>query len=438
MMKQWKFFRIVNKIKEYYEKFLLVLLVVVLVTFFMLSFIEELEFPRESINNELFSPYEIEARGEDMVIEFSGIHSLMPGNYVSFLESNGSVDSKQIIRQIIFQRRANTSVALKDGTIFEGRLGNTADIRLGIDWKSERRTFSINHSRGTQSIASEEIEYFSGNHKIVLDKTEKNSDGNYKLSFYQNKEIIPTEASILERPRWQQTPADANASIYDLFTPPIIYLVEGKLSTSLPEEPLPEAKKEPFGMELIKFSNEPYAYKLVSWIGNTPYFEDANTKKSAGSLENIRNRLEVGIPYKKAIDRKPGQPSLVATEMEDKDKLLTIEYFTVEQVKDSRTGGYKNVGRALVKDHKLGVKPFEINSLMEEVFAGNVKIEVRLTLDDLEGKTFSFTTDDAGISFDFSERIYTVIEINEDSKSILVRKKGPLPDQQQDLLLNLP
>ncbi len=427
-----------NNVKENYEKLLLVLLLAILIVLVCVSFLGDPDVPVDQTNKDLVLPYEMEVKGNTMVIEFSGSHSLMPGSSVSFLESNGSVSSKKTIREIIIQRRAKTSVVLKDGTIFEGRLGNQDEIRLNTEWQNERNNISITHSKGTQTVLYDDLSHFVGNHTVVLDNPEKNSDGDYKLSFYQNKEYLKLDESLLERPKWLQTPADANASIYDLFTPPIIYLVEGKLSTSLPEDPIPEAKKESFGMELIKFSNEPYAFKLVSWIGNTPYFEDSNTKKTPGSDENMRNRLEVGVPYKQAITRKPGQPSLIATEIDDEEKLLTVEYFTVEQIKDPKTGGYKNVGRALVKDHKLGVKSFEINSLMQEVYAGNVKIEVRLTLEDLEGKTFSFSTDDVGISFDFSERIYSVLEINEEAKSILVRKKGPLPDEQQELLLVLP
>ena len=89
-----------------------------------------------------------------------------------------------------------------------------------------------------------------------------------------------------------------------------------------------------------------------------------------------------------------------------------------------------------MKDHKLGGDPFEINNQMTEVFAGNVKIEVRLTLENLEGKTFSFTTEDEGISFDFGDRVFSVVKIDEIEKNILVRKKGPVKTSRAISSLN--
>ena len=92
--------------------------------------------------------------------------------------------------------------------------------------------------------------------------------------------------------------------------PPIIYLVDGKLSTSLPEDPLPTVEiEEVFGMELTCSSNEPYPLMLSVGIGDTPYFEDTLVKRSDTSDENIRNRLEVGVPYKRLSDRRPATSS---------------------------------------------------------------------------------------------------------------------------------
>ena len=97
---------------------------------------------------------------------------------------------------------------------------------------------------------------------------------------------------IIDRIKWEESNFEDNDTIYDLFTPPVIYLVDGSLTTSLPEDPIPEiAEQEPFGMELTRFSNEAYPYRLVSWIGETPYFEDTMVKRSPTSSENVRNRL---------------------------------------------------------------------------------------------------------------------------------------------------
>ena len=158
---------------------------------------------------------------------------------------------------------------------------------------------------------------------------------------------------------------DSNASIYDTFTPPVIYLINGRLTTKLPQEPVLEAEKEAFGLLLTDFSQRPYPHMLKRWIGNTPYFEDQNTPIAPNSNQNVFNRLEVGKTYRPNTERKPGQPSLIECEKSHPDAKITVEYFTAQQV-PTKTGGRMLVGRAMVKDHGMASKPFEINSLMKK------------------------------------------------------------------------
>ena len=63
---------------------------------------------------------------------------------------------------------------------------------------------------------------------------------------------------------------------------------------------------------------------------------------------------------------------------EGKNKFLMIEYFTVQQIKDPKTGGVKPVGRALVKDFRNNGKSFEVNSLMKKVYSGNFQIILKV------------------------------------------------------------
>ena len=307
------------------------------------------------------------------------------------------------------------------------------------DWKKQRQPLSLSKDRKIINISFAEIDGIKSDHKVLF-KTPKDIDlQDFRLSFYQSKDIELSYFEMPERPQWEMKSLDNNETKYDLFTPPVIYLVDGKLSNIIPEESLvTQESEEKFGMELIRFSNEPYPYKLVSWIGEIPYFEDTQTRKSSVSRSFVRNRLEVGIPYKKNTQRAGGQPSLVPTSLEDNEKELMVEKFVVQQYKDEKSGGMKIIGRALVKDFKLGGKSFEINNQMKEVYAGNIKIEVRMTLDEIDDKVFTFTTSDKGISFDFGDRVYTVMEIDEASKKISVKKKGPNQDQHVEKILSLP
>ena len=384
-------------------------------------------------------PFEFEIKNGLGALTLRNTHRLMPGNTITAVDFNGSDIESFEIKEVIFRRRAEVEVNLKNGQKISGKLTNQDELILGKSWQNTRQPLTVSRNRKTINISLATVESVKSDHKILFSSPNGFDLQNFSLSFYQRKNIYNQHPQNFERPTWKQKNLDENETNYDLFTPPVIYLVDGKLSTNIPQEPiLKQANDEEFGMELIKFSNEPYPYKLVSWIGETPYFEDTQTRQSPNSLSFVRNRLEVGIPYKKNKDRKGGQPSLVHSTLEDEEKQLVIEKFVVQQYRDEKTGGMKIIGRALVKDFQLGGKSFEINNQMKEVYAGNIKIEVRMTLNDLDNKTFTFTTKDMGISFDFGDRLFTVVEIDEVKKTILVNKKGPKPNQQIEQLLRLP
>ena len=87
----------------------------------------------------------------------------------------------------------------------------------------------------------------------------------------------------------------------------------------------------------------------------------------------VRNKLVVNGIYALDENFRPGRPSLKIVDENSSDKLLSLKYFTVQKV-TQKNGGTKPVGRALIEDYKLGGKPFEINSLMEEVFLGQFEV----------------------------------------------------------------
>ena len=392
-----------------------------------------------SLSLEDVEPFELETVNGFTELTLRNSHQLMPGNSISIQEANGTELDVLEIEKVVFRRKSEVVAILKNGEHIEGRLTNQEDLSLRNDWKKQRQPLSLSKDRKILNISYSEIDGIKSDHKVLF-KTPKDIDlQDFRLSFYQSKDIELSYFEMPERPQWEMKSLDNNETKYDLFTPPVIYLVDGKLSNIIPQESLVTQKnEEKFGMELIRFSNEPYPYKLVSWIGETPYFEDTETRNSATSSSFVRNRIEVGIPYKKNTQRQRGQPSLVPSTLEENEKQLMVEKFVVQQYKDEKTGGMKIIGRALVKDFKLGGKSFEINNQMSEVYAGNIKIEVRMTLNKLKNKIFTFTTSDTGISFDFGDKVYSVTEIDQEAKTILVRKKGPNADQEIEKLLSLP
>jgi hypothetical protein len=144
---------------------------------------------------------------------------------------------------------------------------------------------------------------------------------------------------------------------------------------------------------------------------------------SENSQNNVKNRLEVRIPYKENESYRPGLPSFVKTTLDDENKFLMVDFFTVQQIKDPKTGGVKPVGRALVKDFRNDGKSFEINSLMQKVYSGKFQIMVRFNINGLPVEDVKISESDIGKVFTFGKRNYQVLSIDIENKSLEVEKK---------------
>ena len=103
-----------------------------------------------------------------------------------------------------------------------------------------------------------------------------------------------------------------------------------------------------------------------------------------------------------------------------------VTVFRVVQLKDEKTGGVRPVGRALVQDYKLGGNPFEINSLMQEVFAGENKIELSFSLTDQVSRLF-LRTRMWGKHWNLARGSISSGKLTEE-KSLLIEKHGPPPN----------
>jgi hypothetical protein len=147
--------------------------------------------------------------------------------------------------------------------------------------------------------------------------------------------------------------------------------------------------------------------------------------------------MELNVPYRINTNGNPGSTSLIKTTEDDENKLLMVKYFKLEYLKDEKTGGVRPVGRALVQDYKLGGKPFEINSRMTEVFAGDNEIEMSFSLDG-PSEQIVISDKDVGEVLEFGSRKYKILEINVEEKSLLIEKQGPLPNNLRKEKLSLP
>ena len=411
---------------------------VLLMSIFILGIVFVMQLSSQLHENEAHhaseDPEYWERSSEGVTLRSNIKNDLMPGDFI-FYKTNDSNFSKIKISKTFFKRRSEISVLLVTGktitgtvkakeglTLSESSLGSSAPLLLDVD----RRATPIQMRQISKIIGNPVyILEDSADLTILKDKTPH---------FYQrlNKE---SPVILNKRPEWMEIPADENETIYDLFTPPLIYLIDNKLTSSLPDAPIEEKEKEPFGVSLISFEKIPYRFRLSSWIGNSPYIEDRKLTEEFG--RSIRNRLEVNKSYRLVENPKPGRPSLVEVDTNSSDKLLSLNYFTVQNV-TQKNGGVKPVGRALIEDHSLGIKPFEMNSLMEEVFLGQFEVKMRIKIAKEDEKEITLSNIDEGREIPYNGRKYTVLGFDAERKAIKLRKQDTIPHQFEDLELLSP
>ena len=83
------------------------------------------------------------------------------------------------------------------------------------------------------------------------------------------------------------------------------------------------------------------------------------------------------------------------------------------------------VGRSLVRDYLLGGEPFEINSVMENVFAGDYTFIFSFSLPSHDEQTVEITSKDEGKIFSFAGRNYEVVKIDLEMNQITLKKEDP-------------
>jgi hypothetical protein len=345
----------------------------------------------------------------------------MPGEFLHIYKSDNDSYDKYAVKSILIPSREKINVFTENETI----TGTTRqEIILENDWQDSPNILSLRSGKETFQVRFVDIKRIRGNLHLNINtdlKTINNLE--YNISFYQKSQSTHDIISTPEKTKWNNGLADKNQTIYDMFTPPIIFIHDGQLTTKLPEKEKEAEEIEPFGLSLIEVSKAEYPLRLKSWVGQTPYFEDLTTKEASGNA--VRNRIEVGKTYKRIVNRKPGQPSLEICDNNDSDKLFIVQYFAVQQYRNPETGGLKPVGRAMIQDFRIEGPPFEINSLMKKVYAGSLKMSFRASLPGLAPEEFTFESSDEIRVFDFGGRRYQISNIDFENKMIKVTKQDP-------------
>ena len=409
-------------LSSHYEKLILLLLIAVLGAVSSVYFLKSVEREGNFFTGSA-SSFSIDEFGDQEALVLLKETQLLPNDSIIIFDEDGTKLDTYNVEKVVFAKKSRVSIQLKSGVLLKGRLLNPSSTILTRQWEKSRSPLAIETEKGVKNLNFREINFIKGEQKLILNKPIGDIEpSNCRISVYQSQAQFLSDSNRTERSRWTSSMADENSSIYDLFTPPIIYLVEGALSTALPKPPEEIEEEEPFGLTLISFNKEVYRFKMSGWIGTTPYFEDLQTKVSLNSSKNVRNRVEINKPYKLNPDYKPGESTLIPTTMEDGEKLLVVKFFAVQQIPNAKTGGLKSVGRALVEDFQIGGKPFEINSIMEEVFSGQFSIKLKFDVPSSPSQEIIISEKDIGKKIIIDNRIYEILQIESNEKEVVVQK----------------
>ena len=425
-----------NFLNSSYDKlfFLITIIFLILVTFYTFLISEE----SVEVTSTNFDIKDNWTRSPDGYYYESDIPmSLMPGNKISFFvnkDNDHNLTHANIVR-IDFKRRSSLVVHLKDGTQFDATVKSKEGLTLNLNWSKSNQLILLDDGNKIRSIPSRNIVRIVGKPKYFIEKDEDLRNLiKFPVSFFQhNPKKSYTEFTPKITP-WSQLNRDSNESIYDLFTPPLIYIIDGKLTTTLPEAEI-EEEKEKFGATLLNFVKKPYRFRLSSWIGNNPYLEDTYLSQKLGIP--VRKRLEVNRSYKLVESVKRGQSSLVVVDSNSSEKLITLKYFAVQQV-PQKTGGVKPVGRALVIDHSVKEEPFELNSIMKEVDLGQFEVTLSLELDDKEKLSVSLNEKDEGREIEYYGRKFKILKWDTSRKSLVISKQIGLSPEIEEVELFAP
>ena len=417
-------------IVKYYDK-IFILLVLLALLLIGLQITDEIDLVSQNAVDE---NTDWERSSDGVILQPKLKNDIMPGSFIFYKVDDNNFSSVEISR-LIYKRRSEVTLHLESGKTLKGTIKPKEGVIITKNWKNTNTPILLDVDGRATPIQMRTVKKITGTPKYVLNDTADLTVLRDKQPYFYQRGSIALSAKNRKRPMWDEIPTDRNSTIYELFTPPLIYIIDNELTTTLPEAPIEEKEKEPFGASIISFTEIPYRFRLMSWIGSSPFIEDTLLTEKLG--RTTRNRLEVNNSYKLIENPKPGRPSLIEVESNSSEKLLTLKYFTVQNI-TQKNGGVKPVGRALIEDHFLKLKPFEINSLMENVFLGQFEVKLRFKIGKEDASEVVLSAGDVEKEINYNGRSYKVLEFDSERKSVKLRKANPIPNQFEDLELLAP
>ena len=313
-------------LKSHYEKIILSVSFATAVVFVLLLFLSGDDRKPFAESTSIDAFYFDTTESGIQTLELSKETALLPGDSITFVSIGDEQEPRKFqISKIILKNRSSLTVGFNDREI-EGRLMSGDDVTLDRGWKKSRTPLEIASKQGRASIPLNEVSYILGERLYVLgEEIDELYSEEWNISLHQafaEKKDDENETKT-ERVRWTKTDDDTGDSIYDLFTPPIIYLIDGNLTTSLPEKvEVLEEKTEEFGLSLQSFDKKAYRFRMRGFTNKFPFFEDLDLRVKENRL-NPRTRMELNIAYQDNLSGNPGSSSLVKA-INEENKLIEV------------------------------------------------------------------------------------------------------------------
>ncbi len=348
--------------------------------------------------------------------ETTNPHGLMPGDFIEIVGAvPESFNRKYLVQEILFpEEYEDVTVTRHDGTDLAGFF-KEARGKLATNAELAKVKITVEVDGSAVTVSGDAIKSMNGSRMALFaldgNQTANDLGGQLSLVCYQRQH---QDRITQSRQSWiAPITGDDNVS-YDLFTPPRIFVVGGKLSPEPPKAPEVIKEKEAFGVKLIAFDNTPYRFNIRSW-GADPLLYDQNIKRNV--------IVKVGQTYKQ------GKNWIMPTTEEDPDKIIKITDFEVESIRDPKSGGTRNV--ATLKVFDFGLRKEISMTNLAPTMAGQLIIKVSSTLPDTLGETKDLT--ESSSEFFLGGKEYRILKIDPANRNLLLEKLTDNPNDVREV-----
>ncbi len=196
--------------------------------------------------------------------------------------------------------------------------------------------------------------------------------------------------------QWPQPTEQSSTWIYDVFTPPKIYLDANGQFTSEPI--LPPPPPEPFGVYLVGITRDLYRIQLQGYIEEDRKDAAKNLVLLFDQERNATIRLRIGET--------------------NETSQVELSNFEINRMINAEQGEVEVEAKATVRDLRTDAEVVLVE--------GEVLYEtgVKATLASVEDPSFRMEFSEEGVSFENAIGKYTLLSINLEANSVTVEKMG--------------